>query len=265
MKKGESSTTEDTDENAKKATRLQGTLSFFNEYINASNNIQKTIEILENTKKYYDVISENLLNERISEFKRTNDQLLENKMTFLRTKRDDFDEYVNTVNKYGALIHNPKVTEPQIQKFFEDNPIVLDRNIDRLISKKSFGGEYFPDFVIVSNQQYTLVEIENAKDKLYTRKGDPTQKFVHGEQQVRDYLSWAHKEQDYLRRRDLANISVENTKGLLIIGMRENLTTGERQKLYNQAYSTRANYDIKTFDDILLENSRTVRMIKNRS
>lgn len=143
------------------------------------------------------------------------------------------------------------------------NPLIIDRGITSLISEESFGGENYPDFVgILNNGNHLIIEIESPTKKLYTKKGCPSAKFTQAEQQVRDYLQWMYQNKDYLNRRKLPKITPENTKGLLIIGLRSNMSEKEQQKLSQQNYSVRGTHEIKTFDDIFNENLQTIESIR---
>ncbi|HKZ45383.1 MAG TPA: Shedu anti-phage system protein SduA domain-containing protein [archaeon] len=138
----------------------------------------------------------------------------------------------------------------------------IDRGIKKIFPKKSFGGEGFPDFIAVLHDlTHILVEIEKPTDKMYTKRGHPSAKFSLAEQQIRDYLQWANEEKEFLRKRGLPDISVENTKGLLIIGMKKNLSIKEKERLAQQNFSSRS-HEIKTFDDILMENEKVIANIR---
>lgn len=87
---------------------------------------------------------------------------------------------------------------------------------------------------------------------MYNKKGDPTQELVHAEQQLRDYLSWAIKDNVFLREHGIENISPNRTTGLLIIGLE--VTDLEIKKLNERNKTSRATFIIKTFEDVLREN-----------
>lgn len=162
-----------------------------------------------------------------------------------------FAEYHARITELSDLI-NRLAEEPEFQSFFEKNPFFLNPYALKAIAKKSLGGELFPDFVIeLYNQSTLIIEIEKPATKLYTKKGNPTGKLGQAEQQVRDYLSWALKENQFLRGHGIENISPEKTTGILIIGSK--LNPSEIQKLHERNHTT-ANFKIKTFSDVLSEN-----------
>ena len=181
----------------------------------------------------------------------------------VQEKESELSDYDTTVSNYEKIINDPKVEEPKIQKFFEDNPLLLDRKITKLYSQKSFGGEKFPDFfTIMHDGTHILVEIEKPQCSLYTKKGNPSSDFSHAEEQVREYLAWAKENMEFLRKRGLPKLSSENMKGLLGIGMKANLTESEKEKLEVHNFSVRHSHEIKTFDDILGDNLQTIQIIR---
>ena len=179
----------------------------------------------------------------------------------MTSNKPDLQCYEEAIRGYEALINKPAVDEPELQSYFELYPILLYRGFKRVYAKKSFGGEAIPDFTaILHNNAHILIEIEKPSKQLYTKKGYATTEFSEAEQQVLDYMQWVNTEIDYLRRRGLPKISVENLRGLLVIGMRKNLT--EEVRLQQKNYSVRATHEIKTFDDILNENIHELETIK---
>lgn len=178
-------------------------------------------------------------------------------------KKHDVDYYAKTVGEYDCLIHEEEVSEGKVHEFFEVHPNLLDPRIVKLDSKKSFGGEKFPDFIItLSIEKYVLVEIEKPSDSIYKKNGDPSLEFNHAEQQIRDYLQWANEEKDWLRKRGLPKMSTANMKGLVVIGLRSNMSPEERERFEQHNFSVRATHEIRTFDDILMEHRQLVKNLR---
>jgi len=201
----------------------------------------------------------------IEKTKETIDFIVDNNKKMISTRQLDLVSYEKEVEEYQKLINKETIAEQEAQNFFEKHPGIVDAKIMKLIPKVSFGGERYPDFVaILINGNHILIEIEKPTDKLYKNNGDPSSEFSHAEQQVRNYLKWMYDETDYLRKRELPNISVENTTGLIIIGMSKNLTLGEKEKLKMHNFSTRSNYETKTFDQILTENKHLLSCLRAR-
>lgn len=177
-------------------------------------------------------------------------------ITIVLEQQTNLVEYQKKIDDYQSLI-SEKAEEPKFQSFFETNPTFLNWQVVRFLSKKSFGGEQFPDLILVlRNRNYVIVELEKPAVKLYTKKGDPTQELSHAEEQVREYLHWAIEEKEFLRKRGLENLSADNTTGLLVIG--SDLTQEERRKLDTRNNSLRSMFIIKTFSEILEQNEATL-------
>lgn len=139
------------------------------------------------------------------------------------------------------------------------------RGVKEFIPRKSLAGERIPDFIaILHNGEHILIEIEKPTDILFKEDGDPTADFSQAEQQIQNYLTWVDEDKDFLRKRGLPNISVENTKGLLVIGMKSKLIPEEITKLNRKNFG-RNDYIIKTFDEILLENKEYLNSITKKS
>lgn len=168
-----------------------------------------------------------------------------------------FEEYAELISEYEILISKENVTEDELQKFFEQNPIFIDPSVKKLFPEKSLGGERFPDFVaVLHDSNYLAVEIEKPTDKLYTRGGDPTKEFAHAEQQVRDYLQWIREDKEYLRKRGFEDLTSENLRGLLIMGSSKDLSSEEKRKLETHNSAVSSSHQIKTFDQILEEHKQ---------
>ena len=239
-----------------------GTLSTYNYLEGSIHYINNMIENLESVVSQNPSIGE-IICPTIDWMKETRNRMVHNNQTLIFAKKSTLDGYEKSVRDYEKMIKNPKVEEPDLQNFLKNNPSLIDGKITKLIPKKSFGGEGFPDFTaILHNGNYILIEIEKPQDKIYTKKGDPSAKFSHAEQQVRDYLKWANENKEFLRKRGLPNISAENTKGLLIIGMSKNLSHEEKEKLKQHNFSVRSSHEIKTFDEILIENQQVINRIR---
>lgn len=225
-------------------------------------NLDDAIRILQSAASFKAPKSE-VFYPAIGFLKETRSKIIQNGKVFFGANKSDLECYEKSVKEYAGLIIKPDVEEPELQEFFENNPTIINLQIEKIFSKKSFGGEGFPDFIAILNDgTHILIEIEKPTDKMYTKKGHPSAKFSQAEQQVRDYLQWANEEKEFLRKRGLPNISVENTRGLLIIGIRKNLTNKEKDKLKQQNYSSRGSHEIKTFDDILMENEQVIKSLR---
>jgi hypothetical protein len=192
----------------------------------------------------------------LSNIKDANKKIGEEIHTFISKNKDKLDAYHTKIEAYRNLI-NKGAAEPDFQKFFEENPVFFHTRKMETFPKKSFAGENFPDFVLVLDDgSCILVEIEAPRMKLYTKKGDPTAELGHAEEQIREYLRFAKEEKDFLRKRGLKKLTVENVTGLVVIG--SSLSQEEKSKLDVLNSMVRGNYEVKTFDRILEENEWTL-------
>jgi hypothetical protein len=201
----------------------------------------------------------------IEKTKETIEFMVENNRKLISTRESDLALYEKETEEYEKLISKETVAEQEVQDFFEKHPTIIDARIVKLIPKVSFGGERYPDFAaVLINGSHILIEIEKPQDKIYKNNGDPTSEFSHAEQQIEYYLQWLYDEPDYLRRRELPKISVENTTGLIIIGMSKSLTPEEKKKFEMHNFSARSSHETKTFDQILAEKKHLLRCLRER-
>jgi hypothetical protein len=177
-----------------------------------------------------------------------------------KSQAENESKYEARIELLHALI-KAIAEENKFQQFFEENPDFLNRQVSSVISKKSFGGEQFPDLILVlSNGNYVVVELEKPAFRLFTVAGDPTKELSHAEQQVRGYLAWANEDKEFLRKRGLEKLSAENTTGLVIIGaIVSNL---EKRKLESLNDTIRSSYVVKTFRDVLEENEACLQNLR---
>jgi hypothetical protein len=178
------------------------------------------------------------------------------------TQKKDLEEYQKKIEEYRTLIDKSE-EEKDFQNFFLENPVFLDPRVKTVIPKKSFGGDGFPDLLLIlHDMSHILVEIENPSVKLFNIKGDPTSEFTHAQQQIRGYLQWAMEDKEFIRKRGCPNINVDNTKGLVVIGKSIDLGHRGHVKLENIVAEVRNRYEIKTFDRVLKENEAILGNLK---
>lgn len=238
-----------------------GTIPVSGYFEGMNQSINERIEILESYYSEYPSYRD-YISPIIERARETRDLINRYNRRLLSTKKSDLDGYEKEIAAYETLINKQTTTEPDLQEYFQKHPILIDPRMKKLVPKASFGGEGYPDFVaVLHNGDYILIEIETPTDKLFTKSGDPRAKFTHAEQQIRDYLKWLYKDPEFLRKRGFPNISAENTKGLVIIGMSKDLNAEEAEKLKTHNFFL-TNYKIKTFDEILMENQQVLRNLR---
>lgn len=243
---------------------ISGTLSVFENLSSTIASFSPELDLL-NSIVPINANVDQLLDEYTSMLLDTRNQFVSSQTELISGKKSVIDNFCDILTKYEDLINQSDVKEADLQVFLEENHILFDHKINRCIPQKSFGGELFPDFVVVlSNGSHVLIEIEKPQDKVYTKKGDPSAKFAHAEQQIRDFLNWANKDKTFLAIRGLPKMTTENTKGLLVIGMRSNFNEGDSERFSTHNHTTGGSYEIKTFDDILDENKQVIKSLKQR-
>lgn len=240
-------------------TAYSGTVVLTGSTFSAFNSIMKVKQMLASSANYYkDGLP--FIEPIIKQLDTTAEIIKKNEAELLQKQQTNLTEYQKRIEEYRELV-NKKADEPLFQDFFERNPVFLSPLVAEVFPKKSLGGEKYPDFVLVlNNKNNILVEIEKPNVSLYNRKGDPTAELTHGEEQVRGYLRLAIEEKEWLRKRDLKNLTADNTRGMLVIG--SDLTDEEQKKLDTHNNATRGMYSIKTFSDVLRENEAILKNLR---
>jgi len=127
--------------------------------------------------------------------------------------------------------------ENDMQKFLEKHPRYLVVKLGGghgrwVIPKKRLGSEHVTDFIIGEKHSYgydwMAVELEPLNVKMFTRKGDPSQRLIHAIRQIQDWRAWLTKNQNYASRpskeKGLELIDIDqNIHGLILIGRRSDI------------------------------------------
>ena len=96
--------------------------------------------------------------------------------------------------------------------------------------------------------------------KYFDLRGCRTEKCAR----ARNYLQWARDNLQFLKNRDWPRLSVDNMRGLLIIGKKSDLNNIQKKRLQAMNHDVRATYQIKTFDDLTSENKTALENISRR-
>lgn len=157
------------------------------------------------------------------------------------------------IEQFKNLLHS-KTREEEYQIFLTKNPVFLDPLASQLISKQKLGSDFITDYVLERiTGDYIAVEIEKPQDLIFTKNNNFSSNFIHAFGQVLDFIEWIEQNISYAQKK-LPNIA--SPKGLLVIGMRENLTPIQENKL--QRFNRNSNnINVLTFDD-LLSNAETL-------
>lgn len=180
------------------------------------------------------------------------------KQNEVRTKTNPThtDQYRQQILNYQDLV-DKNLDEDKYQEFFEKNPNFLVQDQINCIPKPNYGGEFEPDFMIESSTTtHFIIEIEKPGKQIF-RQDRPTQPnadFTEADTQIRKYLHWARNNLQFLKNRGWPRLSVDNMRGLLIIGKKSDLNDLQRKHLQAMNHDVRATYQIKTYDDLISEN-----------
>lgn len=147
--------------------------------------------------------------------------------------------------------------ENKIHEFLaKNNALCWGRNYYFSISKLDLGGEYVPDFVLVSEEgslglKYTLVEIEKPNTTVFTQNYDVAAGFTHAQKQIRDWKNWISSNSQSVNKLFPAKFSSDSNTHIdymLIIGKRASMDY--KKELERCKVATEVGYKIRSFDFI---------------
>lgn len=142
-----------------------------------------------------------------------------------------------------------QVREEEYQQFLSAHPVFLDPLAGTMIPKQKLGSEFVTDFVLRRlDDEYRAVEIEKPQDSIFSKASDFSSEFFHAIGQVIDFQSWLSKNIAYAR--ELMPGIKNPTRGVVIIGLRKNLSERESHKLYTYSHGHDL-VDVLTYDDLL--------------
>jgi Domain of unknown function (DUF4263) len=151
------------------------------------------------------------------------------------------------LDDFEALIGAQR-TESHYQKFLERHPVLLDPLAAEIIPHQRLGVEYATDFALRRHDDgWTLVEIERPHDKIFTAGDDFAARFTHAFGQVLDFQQWVDQNVAYARE---LMPGVAAPRGLLVVGMREPLSSRQANKLRQFADNSRR-IEVVTYDELL--------------
>lgn len=152
------------------------------------------------------------------------------------------------LREFESLI-NAHRNEETYQEFLKNNPSLIDPLAFDVFNKVRLGIEHTTDFVIRRlDDEYILVEIEKPSSKIFTQQNDFTAVFTHAMGQVLDFQEWVEGNIAYAEKL-LPHIS--SPQGLLIIGMKRDLSPEQVKKLKRFNINTRGRLSVITFDELL--------------
>jgi len=150
---------------------------------------------------------------------------------------------------------NAAISEAPLQRFLEQNPLVLVRYLAGghtrwVIPGLRLGSRFAPDFVIgeqhASRSRWTLVELESPSVRLFTRSGDATRALLHATSRIRGWRGWLHDHERYAREHlNLAHVGGD-AQGVILIGRRARLAPEDVQR--QRQLETEHKVAIHTYD-----------------
>jgi predicted nucleic acid-binding Zn-ribbon protein len=198
----------------------------------------------------------------IKELEETFREIQKQQASFLISKKSDWKIYEEKLAEYGELV-DKCAEEPIFQEFFEGNANFLEPTFKTAYPKYKLADELTPDFLLVLyDSSYLFVEIEKPGIPLFNKKGNPSGELTLAQQQMRTYLKWVADNKAFLKDRECKNLTGDNFRGLLVVGRSADLSGDQLGKLENIKAEVRGRYEIKTFDEVLKENSVTLENIK---
>lgn len=146
-----------------------------------------------------------------------------------------------------ADVHEKRDVHP----FLAEHTYFLHPALETIVSEPAIGvgTEFRPDFIIrEATGDYILVEIENPKRTLFTKRGDFTAEVSHAVQQVEDWQEWLEQNLPTAQRQ---YPDIVSPRGLTVMGRHVNLGQKERQKLSRRNINTRGRLEIITYDELI--------------
>lgn len=153
------------------------------------------------------------------------------------------------LSRYQELIKNTP-PEEKIQKFIENNPIILHQfPAHKIIFKAPILNKFNTDFVILTPQKELIViEIEKANTKLLKKDGHITANLNHAFEQVRDWLHCIDEHRlAILEDMNIDKNSVSIVKGVVIAGVDSGYDAAHLRKLKGADWGR---ITFLTFDDL---------------
>ncbi len=161
------------------------------------------------------------------------------------------EAFVRGIEALESALSEDDLTEHKLQRVLEKHPELFGLSYQRVEPQFAFAEKFVADFAFFTGQGSTVfVEIESARRKLFTKKGDQTADLTHAIGQVTSWHQWIAQNALYAREK-IPN--VEAPYSLIVIGREEALTERDRQTLLWINSVNRHQYRIITYDDLLAE------------
>lgn len=178
------------------------------------------------------------------------------------TRMYERDSLELTIDNFVKLLESNPLEGP-VQKFIENNSILLNQfSPQRIYYKKNILNDYQTDIVILNHKnELILIELEQPRTKILTKKGEITADLHHAIGQAKD---WLHVINDYksavLHDFGLELSAVTNIKGVVIVGRDKGYDPKHLRKL--KCYDF-ADVEFFTYDDLVNSLVSLVRGMKS--
>lgn len=154
------------------------------------------------------------------------------------------------VESFFDLLEN-EVSENEVQKYIEDNPVLLAPfNAKKIYHKPPILNKYVTDFVILdSNDNLIFIEIEKPSMGLFKKNGHPRAELTHAYEQVKDWLlEYKQSSNQILEKLGLKNSEINAVSGFVIAGILENSNKVHYRN--HQKKETHNDIGFITFDEL---------------
>ena len=140
--------------------------------------------------------------------------------------------------------------ERAYQEFLEKHPVILDPVASSIVRRQRLAEAHGTDFVIRRlDDEYTLVEIEKARDKPFTEYPQPSAPLSHALAQVFQWFSWVEDNIAYAQSHGFPGI--HTPKGIVVIGRNADLNAEQRRMLNQMNDLLYPRIRILTYDDVI--------------
>ena len=183
-------------------------------------------------------------------------QLRESHYASLDPKAGARRQFFNLLLEFKQLLDTKPIREEILQRYLNDNPILLCPTYTKYWPKLSLGARDTGFVFREAPGDYLLVELEKSTHPLFTTKGGIRKELKVAQDQVLDWKRYIADNVNTVRTElNLSGISA-NPRSLIVIGRTETLTHHNRQKLQTMENESPKN-KVMTYDD-LYENTKAI-------
>lgn len=166
------------------------------------------------------------------------------------------------VDEFETILNRAE-READLQQHLAANPRILVQKLRGgwgrwVIPSPRFGAEHVPDFIVGEYSslgvQWTLVELESPRRRLFNNRGDPAEYLNHAIRQIADWRDWLITNRDYaIRSRSDQGLGLVDIDGRapawIIIGRRDD--EDEKTRRRRAQLGAQSGIEIHTYDWLL--------------